>query len=83
MKTTLEIPADTYRQIKITAAMEGRKIGDLVTEGLNWVVRTRASAGRTESTTAFDLMRGACGCVESGVRDLATNPKHMEGFGRA
>ena len=29
-----------------------------------------------------DLMKDGCGIVDSGVPDLATNKKHMEGFGR-
>jgi hypothetical protein len=28
------------------------------------------------------LMREGCGIVKQGPRDLATNPKHMKGFGR-
>ena len=29
-----------------------------------------------------DLMGDAIGCVDSGIGDLATNPKHLEGFGQ-
>lgn len=29
-----------------------------------------------------DRMKDGCGIVDSGVPDLATNKKHMEGFGR-
>jgi hypothetical protein len=29
-----------------------------------------------------DRMKDGCGIVDSGVPDLATNPKHMEGFGK-
>ncbi|MGJ3241632.1 MAG: ribbon-helix-helix protein, CopG family [Opitutales bacterium] len=35
-----------------------------------------------EEPSAYDLMKEGCGCVDSGVTDLATNPKYMEGFGR-
>lgn len=35
-----------------------------------------------EEPSAYDLMKDGCGCVDSGVTDLATNPKHMERFGR-
>jgi hypothetical protein len=34
LKTTLEIPDDLYRQAKVYAAQENRKIKDLVSEGL-------------------------------------------------
>lgn len=35
-----------------------------------------------EEPSAYDLMKDGFGCVDSGIGDLATNPKHMEGFGR-
>ena len=38
MKTTLEIPDDLYRQAKIHAAHENRKMKDLVSEGLRLVL---------------------------------------------
>ena len=38
MKTTLEIPDDLYRQAKVQAAHENRKMKDLVTEGLRLVL---------------------------------------------
>jgi hypothetical protein len=36
----------------------------------------------TSDVSAFDLMKDGCGIIRSGVPDLATDPKHMEGFGR-
>ncbi len=38
MKTTLEIPDELYRQAKVHAAQENRKIKDLVSEGLMLVL---------------------------------------------
>jgi hypothetical protein len=37
-------------------------------------------AGRT----LFDALNevGAIGCIDSGVHDLATNPRYLEGFGK-
>jgi len=29
----------------------------------------------------YDLMKDAIGCVNSGKKDLATNPQHMKGYG--
>lgn len=39
-----------------------------------------ANAGET----AYDAFKklGVIGCMQAGSHDLATNPKHMEGFGR-
>lgn len=38
MKTTLEIPDALFRQVKVKAAMDGRKMKDLVVEGLTLVL---------------------------------------------
>lgn len=32
--------------------------------------------------SAHDLMKDGCGIIRSGIGDLSTNKKHMEGFGR-
>jgi hypothetical protein len=32
--------------------------------------------------SALDLSADLCGCVQSGVRDLARNQKHLRGFGQ-
>lgn len=82
MKTTLEIPTPLYRQAKAKAALEGRKLKDLVEEGLTLVLRTGYTTGAKEEPSAYETMKDACGCTESGIPDLATNPKHMKNFGR-
>lgn len=35
-----------------------------------------------ERQSAFNLAADLCGCVQSGLRDLARNKKHLKGFGR-
>jgi hypothetical protein len=37
---------------------------------------------QTQARNALDLAADLCGCVKSGVRDLARNKKHLKGFGR-
>lgn len=39
MKTTLEIDEELYREAKAIAALTGRKMKDLVGDGLRWVVQ--------------------------------------------
>ena len=80
MKTTLDIPDAIFRQAKAKAAMDGRKLKELVTEGLELVLSKPSHAVRP--LTAMDVMGEACGCVASGVSDLATHPRHMKGMGR-
>lgn len=82
MKTTLDIPTPLYRQAKAKAALEGRKLKDLVAEGLTLVLRSGFPAEAREAPSAYEVMKDACGCLNSGVPDLASNPKHMKGFGR-
>ncbi len=51
MKTTLEIPDDLYRQAKVHAAHENRKMKDLVSDGLRLVL------GLTKKTRPCHLRR--------------------------
>jgi len=80
MKTTVEVPDDLYRQAKAEAALRGRKLKDLVEEGLRLVLQSPPKQRRHPSLAR--LMRRARGTIDSGVSDLASNPKHLEGFGR-
>jgi len=38
--------------------------------------------GERAQPSLEDLMKPARGVVDSGVADLASNPKHLKGFGR-
>jgi len=80
MKTTVEVPDDLYRRAKAEAALRGRKLKDLVEEGLRLVLEGPRRTRRPPSLAG--LMKGARGTVDSGVPDLASNPKHLTGFGR-
>ncbi len=87
MKTTVDLPDDLARKIKAEAALRGRKLKDLVADGLRIVLDAPKSAASPAQTrqppTAYELMKDGRGIVDSGIGDLATNPKHMKGFGRA
>ena len=80
MKTTVDVPDDLYRRAKAEAALRGRKLKDLVEEGLRLVLDAPRNAGRRPSLAG--LMKGARGTVDSGIPDLASNPEHLAGFGR-
>ena len=80
MKTTVEVPDDLYRRAKAEAALRGRKLKDLIEEGLRLVLEAPLRTRRQPSLTG--LMKRARGVVDSGVRDLASNPEHLKGFGR-
>jgi hypothetical protein len=80
MKTTVEVPDELYRRAKAEAALRGRKLKDLIEEGLRLVLEApRKTRGRPSLS---GLMKRARGSVDSGVSDLASNPEHFKGFGR-
>jgi hypothetical protein len=80
MKTTVELPDNLYRQAKAEAALRGRKLKDLVEEGLRLVLD--APAETTRHPNLAGMMKHALGVVESGVPDLGSNSDHLKGFGR-
>ena len=82
MKITVEVPDDLHRRAKSEAALRGRKLKDLVEEGLRLVLRSPRKAASRSRPTLAELMKEGCGIVNSGVSDLATNKKHLRGFGR-
>ena len=87
MKTTIELSDELFRKVKAAAALRGRKLKDLVAEGLRLVLEVpepaASAASKQRRPTAYELMKDGRGIVDSGVGDLASNPKHMKGFGRA
>lgn len=80
MKTTIELPDTLYRQAKAEAALRGRKLKDLVEQGLRLVLETPSDITRHPGLAG--LMIDAIGVIESGVPDLASSPEHLKGFGR-
>jgi hypothetical protein len=57
----------------------GRKLKDLIDEALRLVVEGPHKIRREQSLA--ELMKHARGVIDSGVTDLASNPRHLEGFG--
>jgi hypothetical protein len=80
MKTTIELPDELYRKAKAEAALTGRKLKDLVEEGLRYVLKVPAKAH--DRRTLAERMEKGRGIIDSGLPDLATNPKYLEDFGR-
>lgn len=80
MKTTVELSEELFRRAKSEAALRGRKFKDLIEEGLRLVLRTPRKERARPSLAK--LMKSARGVVDSGVPDLASNAKHLKGFGR-
>jgi hypothetical protein len=62
MKTTLEIPDELYRQAKVQAAHENRKMKDLVSEGLRLVLgltkKTQSKRAQRMAKTPVSIRPG-------------------------
>ena len=80
MKTTIEIPEQLYRRAKSEAALRGRRLKDLIEDGLTRVLDEPVA--RTNHTRLSQLMKGGRGTMASGIADLGSNPSHLSGFGR-
>jgi hypothetical protein len=80
MKTTVELPDELYRRAKAEAALRGRKLRDLVEEGLRLVLEAPQKKRRRPGLA--ELTKRARGIIDSGLPNLASNPKHLAGFGR-
>ena len=79
MKTTVKVSDDLYCRAKAEAALRGRKLKDLVEEGLRLVLEASRQSHRRRGLAV--LMKGARGAVDSGVPDLSSNPEYLTGFG--
>ena len=81
MKTTVDLPDDLYRQAKAAAARRGSTLKELIQEGLRLAIQRSRRPPPRRSLAA--LMKRARGIIDSGIPDLASNPKHLTGLGRS
>lgn len=82
MKTlTVKLPDELALRLAKRAKRLGVSKSALLRESLEREFQGENSAVE-EEPSAYDLMKDGFGCVDSGIGDLSTNPKHMEGFGR-
>jgi len=65
LKTTLDIPNDLYRQAKAQAALENRKVKDLVAQGLRLVL---SGSGGVKPQTPMEVLE-----------EIRRNPLHPPG----
>ena len=90
MKTTVDLPDELLRQANAEAARRGLRLADVLAQALHRVLpptqRLDSQQARLHPVAmAADLsalMADGEGIVDSGVHDLASHPRHMEGFGR-
>lgn len=76
MGTTIREFQRNFRKMR-QLAKAGEEIVVTDAEGVSYSFRAR----RTEKTTFGELAGDIIGSFASGVRDLASNPDHLEGYG--
>jgi hypothetical protein len=86
MRTTIDIPDELFRRAKSEAALRGRKLKDLVEDGLRLVLGADGGEHQLrpeprKKPTAHDLLKDLIFDDECPT-DLASNPKYLDGFGR-
>jgi metal-responsive CopG/Arc/MetJ family transcriptional regulator len=79
-KTTISIDRDLMQRIKQLASADGITEVDVVRDALKEYLHERENG-----ETCYDraVCAGLIGCVCDAPTVLSTNPKYMEGFGRA
>jgi hypothetical protein len=89
MRTTVDIPDELFRRAKSEAALRGRKLKDLVAEGLRLVLDNEKAPAEAEPKpprprkgSLHDALKEWCGMFDEGPPDLSTNKKYFDDFGR-
>ena len=85
MRTTIDIPDDLFRRAKSEAALRGRKLRDLVEEGLRLVLLSPSGVveppGKPERRPSLHDLAKDLIFDDDGPTDLASNPKYFDDFG--
>lgn len=83
MKTiTIKVPEELDARLTKRAKRLGVSKSEVAREAIKRDLEADQSDAVKEEPSAYDLMKDGFGCIDSGVTDLSTNPKHMEGFGK-
>jgi hypothetical protein len=78
-RLTIRVPGDIARQLQEQSLSEGQTPSQLVRTALQEYLRARR-----RPRTAYDVAQelGLIGCVKGAPKDLSTNPRYFEGFGK-
>jgi hypothetical protein len=82
MRTTVDLPDESYLRAKAEAAVRGCNFNDLVEEGLRHLLRgpnPRPRQSDQPGPPSHDLMRDFCGIAKDARADYATNQNYREG----
>lgn len=75
---TLKVPEELLARLDEAARLDRTSRSEVCRKALE--ARLKKTPVRRRSL--LELSRDLCGSGSSGIRDLSTNKKHLEGFGR-
>lgn len=75
---SLRLPDELAAEVEKAAGAQRKSRSQFFREA---VVQKLASSGRRKKPSLFDLTSDLCGKGESGIGDLSSHPKHLEGYG--
>ena len=76
---TIKVPPDLKASVEERARMTGSSVSAIVRESLRETLRPAQSGG---GPSLLERAGDLCGCFDSGMEDLASNPNHLKGFGK-
>jgi predicted transcriptional regulator len=76
---SLKLPEDLHAQLEHEAKAKRVTKSQVVRESLEKALNRGAEAA---GGSCYDMARDLAGAAKGLPKDIATNPKHMEGFGR-
>ena len=92
MRTTVDIPDELFRKAKSEAALQGRKLKDLVEDGLRLVLKKNSASAviaekkqpvKPRPGSLHEKMQKFCGIFDGDApTDLSTNKTYFDDFGR-
>jgi predicted transcriptional regulator len=74
---TAKIPGDLALKLETLSVAKRVSKSKIIRDALSKELKTVK-----KKTSLYEAMEEGFGCFDSGVTDLATNPKHMKGFGK-
>jgi predicted transcriptional regulator len=74
---TLKVPDELAQKLAAVSARKRVSKSKIVREALIVVLRREKAR-----PSLYDRMKNGLGCIDSGSKDLATNPKHLQGMGQ-
>jgi len=79
-RITIRVPEDLGERLRQTSRIKGRTTSELVRVALENYLSQKSKRG-----SAYEAAKaaGLIGCVHRGPKDLSTNRRHFEGFGKS